>query len=160
MSKSKYPYKLKNRTKIDTDLIHDIIAFCCPKGLKNFTIEINPLKYPYWHGRAHENRRKRVVIGINEDIKNQYNHDKTEKAQGYIKRRLLKDYIETLVYALSHEFFHLFEVYVQKRNSSKDTWNAYPPEQDRDYVSFESERNCTKYGTKMLDKYRKICKTL
>jgi len=146
-------YRLRNKSKIPSKLIHEAIEFVCPKGLNNFHVYCADDNETFW-GRAYTHM-KRVRIYINKKTTNMYNHQKIYRKGGYVYRLKLKNYKEILVSLLAHELRHLWQINCSKRDFSKQRICQFTHWDGTKLVlGYKMEKDATLYSVKMLHKYR------
>lgn len=134
----KFHYRLLNKTSINDALLRKIILFVHPRNLKSARIIVRrhnkPEQISGWASR------KTAEIRISKQIT--FPHFTSESqfrySLGYSVIKL-NNYNECLVYVLGHEFRHLWQFSVSKK------------EWDDEYLA---ERDAESYAKKMIRKWR------
>jgi hypothetical protein len=157
-------YKLINRIKVPTGLLRDFIDFCCPRGLNDFSISFYPLKdkkLDYDCYCITEDNKCRIVIKVAKCKFPIISNPKSMAYLGYTERRYLRNLYEVLIMAISHETRHGFQNMVSKRdfNGGKVQKFSFYKGGSEFEANYRQEKDATIYGCRMLDKYRKLCKT-
>lgn len=154
-------YQLINKSRIKTGLLRDIIEFCRPADLDNFFISFYPLKDDKLSYDGHTIRidnRTKVIIKIGGAEFPMFNHSKDFAKLGYIGRKLIRDEIELLIYLISHELRHAWQMSVSKRDFFSGKYRSFSAYKDGDVYEahYGSEKDASLYGCRMLNKYRSL----
>lgn len=154
-------YKLLNKSKIPTDILHELIRFACPIGVDDFKISIIQTKSDFagTAGMTFSNKRHiKVWIGKRLEYPTLSN-DRIVEKYGYKPNFLVNNEEEDLVSTIAHELRHLWQLSVSKQNFISGTIHKYTHWDNREYICVvKMESDACKYAHKILKLFRKEMK--
>jgi len=151
-------YKLINRTKISSKIIHKLIQFVCPKGVDRFVISI--MRDRDGSALEGETLLKLKTIKIYIRDRNKYprlSNNKNTKKAGYNPIFFIRNNREAVLSLLAHELRHLWQEYVSKRIFWNGKLCKYVCWDKKTYTTiYKMEKDACEYTRKMLFTYRKL----
>lgn len=124
--------RLRNHSLIPDAVIHQVLRFVIPPGVRGFELRIRPSRGGrHWHGRAY--RRPGacplVTLAIGAPTHFPAVPFTPRPGRGYLPQPFLANHVEALVFGAAHELRHLWQVRVPR---GRRVWGARGQFSERD----------------------------